>query len=169
MSIEETARGLADNAVLQVLSRLSMLAMPLLVGFVMWLGGSWVEQRFTIADSLVTTQIMPLNGRVQALEENLRSAAEQSTKIQDRLAAIETRQTTTELNLKAGNDARERFQVEISQSVKDLKDDTRTATNALALKMDRLLDQQGSILQSLGAVTQAMRSNTSAAIHGNAP
>lgn len=77
-----TSQKIAENVLLLAVARVSMaLSLPL-IGFVAWLGGQYLEGKFDV-----------INDRVTTVEQRASSASNQVTQVNERLIAVETKQT----------------------------------------------------------------------------
>lgn len=77
-----TTTKIAENVLLLAVARVSMaLSLPL-IGFVAWLGGQYLESKFDV-----------INDRVTTVEQRASLASDQVAKVNDRLIAVETKQT----------------------------------------------------------------------------
>lgn len=69
-STEDRIRQYADNALLLLISRLAMMATPLIAGLLVYLGGFYLEARFDSAKSSITD----LDQRVRAVQDQSNKA-----------------------------------------------------------------------------------------------
>ncbi|MER9665572.1 hypothetical protein [Mesorhizobium sp. M0203] len=77
-----TSQKIAENVLLLAVARVSMaLSLPL-IAFVAWLGGQYLEGKFDV-----------INDRVSTVEQRASSASNQVTQVNERLIAVETKQT----------------------------------------------------------------------------
>lgn len=116
-----SAQKIADSVLLLAVARVSMvLALPL-IGLITWLGAQYLEAKFDA-----------VNVRVTGAEQKADVTAEQTTKINDRLIAVETSQT-------AAVSAREKFE------------------NATLARLDRVQDSIVGLSNAVAALTATVQ------------
>jgi hypothetical protein len=137
------AKNIAENVTLLVVARLSMaLSLPAL-GFIVWLGGQWLDQKFEMQDgkitaatatatnynTITTSRIDSLErtsaARVDTVERTAGVAVDEASKVNNRLVAVETKQTQDSA-------ASERFQTATLQRLDRMQDSIIAMSNAVA-------------------------------------
>lgn len=91
-----TARDIADNATLQIASRLAMLSLPILFGATVWLGAAWLDGRFASVATATAEVVARVNNieserlpiRVTVLENNNSAILSRLDRIQDSQATM---------------------------------------------------------------------------------
>lgn len=78
-------KDVASNPTLQVLSRLSMLTLPLMLASITYFGGAWLDQRFGAAAATAAG----LSDRVASLEVSANNNNDLRDKMQNRLGIVE--------------------------------------------------------------------------------
>lgn len=140
---DSQARNIAENVTLLAVARLSMaLSMPML-GLIAWLGSSWLEQKFEAQDTKITAQSTAASNqttittarietversaaaRVETVEKTAGIAVEQAAKVNDRLIAVETKQTQDSA-------ASERFQSATLQRLDRMQDSIVVMSNGIS-------------------------------------
>lgn len=141
--LDAQTRKIASSLTLLVISRLSMaLSMPAL-GLIVWLGGQWLDQKFQAQDAKITAQgeaasnqnilttsrietvERSTSARIETIEKTAVSAVDQSAKVNDRLIAVETKQTQDTASS-------ERFQAATLQRLDRMQDSIVSMSNAVA-------------------------------------
>ncbi|TPI13885.1 hypothetical protein [Mesorhizobium sp. B4-1-1] len=117
------AQKIADSVLLLAIARVSMaLSLPV-IGLISWLGSGYLEAKFDA-----------VNVRVTGVEQKADATAEQTTKINDRLIAVETSQT-------AAQDARGKFE------------------SATLARLDRLQDSIIELSKAVAALTATVQAD----------
>lgn len=94
------AQKIAENVVLLAIARVSMaLSLPL-VGFLVWLGGQYLDGKFEAQDQKIAShreaaesQTKVTSARIETVEKTAQSAIDQASKVNDRLLSVEIKQT----------------------------------------------------------------------------
>ena len=150
--LEAQANKIADNVMLLVISRLSMaLSLPML-GLVAALGGQWLNQKFEAQDTKITAQAQAANNqntlttsrietlersssaRIETVEKTASLAVDATSKVNDRLIAVETKQTQDTVSS-------ERFQAATLQRLDRMQDSIIAMSNAMAALTATLKDR----------------------------
>ncbi len=140
---EAQTKNIADNMLLLVVSRLSMaLSLPTLA-LIAWLGGQWLDQKFAMQDNKITAQgnssenqgrittarietvERAAASRTESVERTATLAVEAAAKVNERLIAVETKQTQDSA-------ASERFQAATLQRLDRMQDSIIAMSNAVA-------------------------------------
>lgn len=140
---DQQTRSIADNVLLLAIARISMaLTLPGL-GVVAWLAGQWLEQKFDAQDakiaaqatasqhqsSIITARIetdeRSTAAKIETTEKAAGIAVDQAASVNERLIAVETKQTEDRA-------AAERFQSATLQRLDRLQDSVVSMSNAIA-------------------------------------
>lgn len=93
---EDRTKKLADNILIRAIARASMvLSMPTL-GLIVFLGQSWINERFNRIEKDSEVQLQFQAGRLERVERTATLAIENSGKVNDRLTVVETKQVASD-------------------------------------------------------------------------
>jgi hypothetical protein len=128
----ERTQKIADNVMLRAVARVSMaLAMPTIM-LIVFLGSNWLDGKFdkqaTASQNAIDVQIT----RIDRIEKTATTAIDQSTKVNDRLTVVETKQVTADA------------------TAAKFQNDTLT-------RLDRLQDSMVSMSNAIAALTATMQ------------
>lgn len=140
---DQQTKSIADNVLLLAIARLSMaLSLPAL-GLMSWLGGAWLDGKFEAQDdkiavqreaaenqSKITTSRIETGeraaaARIETAESTARIAVTQAAQVNERLIAVETKQTEDRASS-------ERFQNAVLQRLDRMQDSIVNMSNAVA-------------------------------------
>lgn len=140
---DKQTRTIASNLTLLVVSRVSMaLSLPVL-GLIAWLAGEWLDNKFEVQDSKIAAQTTAsINqdrittarietvertaaSKLESAEKATQTALQQASQINDRLIAVETKQTQDSA-------ASERFQNATLQRLDRMQDSIVAMSNAIS-------------------------------------
>lgn len=145
-------KTIADSVILLAIARISMaLSLPAL-GLVVWLSGQWLDQKFAAQDAKIVAQEKATDNqvkittsrietversaaaRIETAEKTAAVAVSQSASVNERLIAVETKQTEDRASS-------ERFQ------------------NATLQRLDRMQDSIVSMSNAISALTATLQAN----------
>lgn len=123
--LEESTKKLADNIFIRAIARVSMvLAMPTLA-LILWLGQTWINERFNRIEKDNEVQIQFQASRLDRIEKTATQAIESSGKVNDRLTVVETKQVTSDA-------VASKFQNDTLTRLDQLQSSVVSMSNALA-------------------------------------
>ena len=128
----ERIQKIADSVILRAVARVSMaMALPL-ASLVVYFGLNWLDSRFEKQDTASQNAIAFQVSRIDRIEKTATTAIDQSTKVNDRLTIVETKQATADATAaKFQNDA--------------------------LTRLDRMQDSMVGILNAVAALTATMQ------------
>ncbi len=128
----ERIQKIADSVILRAVARVSMAMVLPLASLVVYFGLNWLDSRFEKQDTASQNAIAFQVSRIDRIEKTATTAIDQSTKVNDRLTIVETKQATADATAaKFQNDA--------------------------LTRLDRMQDSMVGILNAVAALTATMQ------------
>lgn len=136
-------KNIAESTILLAIARISMAATLPVFGVITYLGGQWLDQKFEMQDNKITAQAVAstnqdrittarietvertATSRTESVERTATIAVDAAAKVNERLIAVETKQTQDSA-------ASERFQAATLQRLDRMQDSIIAMSNAVA-------------------------------------
>lgn len=149
---DQQTKTIADNVLLLAIARISMAASLPALGLIVWLGGAWLDGKFEAQDAkiamqrdaaqnqsdITTSRIEAVErtavAKIETAEKQASVAVAQAAQVNERLIAVETKQTED----RASSD---RFQ------------------NAAIQRLDRMQDSIVALSNAVAALTATLQAN----------
>lgn len=132
---EDKTKKLADNVMIRAIARVSMVAAMPALGLIVFLGQSWINERFNRIEKDSEVQVQFQAGRLDRIEKTASQAIDNTGKVNDRLTVLETKQATSDV-------AATKFQSDTLNRLDQLQTSMVSMSNAIAALTATMQAQQ---------------------------